>query len=402
MKVPEIRINGYKGEWKNFLLEKCLLINVSKNKGKRYGKEQVLSVSDEFGVVNQIKHLGRSYAGASVDNYKILKEGQIVYTKSPLKEKPYGIIKVNKGDTGIVSVLYAIYDAIEGVCSDYIERYFEPNFRINKYLLPLICKGAKNTMNISDENALKGYINLPGFDEQQAIADYFNTLDLMISSTTKKIEKLKQTKAASLVSMFPQKGEIKPRVRFKGFDVEYTINSAKFLFKTFDERNRPDLPVLSACQDMRGMSPRETSGYDISHDKSNEVTYKRVLPGQFVIHLRSFQGGFAHSSVEGITSPAYTVFGFKDDSTHFDYYWKYVFMSKTFIERLKAITYGIRDGRSINFKEFSELEFVYPCYDEQVAIAKFFYSIDQQISLETKHLQKLKQIKAACLDKMFV
>ena len=140
MKVPEIRINGFKKEWKHYLLQDCLLINTTKNKGNKYGEEQVLSVSDDYGVVNQIKHLGRSYAGASVENYKVLKTGQIVYTKSPLKEKPYGIIKVNKADTGIVSVLYAIYDAVEGVCPEYIERYFEPNFRINKYLLPLICK----------------------------------------------------------------------------------------------------------------------------------------------------------------------------------------------------------------------------------------------------------------------
>ena len=106
-------------------------------------------------------------------------------------------------------------------------------------------------------------------------------------------------KTASLHAMFPQKGETRPRVRFKGFEDEYSSMTANELFKTFDERNHPELPVLSACQDIRGMAPRSESGYDIFHDKSNEVTYKRVLPGQFVIHLRSFQGGFAHSSVEG-------------------------------------------------------------------------------------------------------
>lgn len=269
MKVPEIRIKGYDREWKHLLLKDCLLINVSKNKGNKYGKEHVLSVSDDVGVVNQIKHLGRSYAGSSVENYKILKPNQVVYTKSPLKEKPYGIIKVNKGESGIVSVLYAIYDAVEGVCPNYIERYFEPNFRINRYLLPLISKGAKNTINISDENALKGYINIPDFNEQQDIANYFQLLDDIILSTTKKIKKLKQTKEASLVVMFPQKGETEPKVRFKGFKDEYSSMPASELFKTFDERNHPELPVLSACQDIRGMAPRSESGYDIFHDRSN-------------------------------------------------------------------------------------------------------------------------------------
>lgn len=68
------------------------------------------------------------------------------------------------------------------------------------------------------------------------------------------------------------------------------------------------------------MAVRSESGYDISHDRANEVTYKVVKPGQFVIHLRSFQGGFAHSAVEGITSPAYTVFGFKNQEQHDDYF----------------------------------------------------------------------------------
>lgn len=402
MKVPEIRIKGYDREWKHLLLQDCLLINVSKNKENKYGKEHVLSVSDDFGVVNQIKHLGRSYAGSSIENYKILKPNQVVYTKSPLKEKPYGIIKVNKGESGIVSVLYAIYDAVEGVCPNYIERYFEPNFRINRYLLPLISKGAKNTMNISDENALKGHINIPDFDEQQDIANYFQLLDDIILSTTKKVEKLKRTKEASLVAMFPQKGETRPRVRFKGFEAEYSSMTASELFKTFDERNHPELSVLSACQDNRGMAPRSESGYDIFHDKSNEVTYKHVLPGQFVIHLRSFQGGFAHSSVEGICSPAYTVFGFKEDGKHDDYYWKYIFMSKAFIDRLKLITYGIRDGRSISFKEFIEMDFVFPSYEEQKQISMFFRTIDKQISLKEQKLESLKRIKSACLDKMFI
>ena len=127
-----------------------------------------------------------------------------------------------------------------------------------------------------------------------------------------------------------------------------------------------------------------------------------MLPGQFVIHLRSFQGGFAHSSVEGICSPAYTVFGFKEDDKYDDYYWKYIFMSKAFIDRLKLITYGIRDGRSIGFKEFMEMDFVFPSYEEQKQISIFFRTIDKQISLEEQKLESLKRIKSACLDKMFV
>ena len=202
-------------------------------------------------------------------------------------------------------------------------------------------------------------------------------------------------------SLFPQEGETTPRLRFQGFGGEWEKAKASDLFVTFNERNRPDLPVLSACQDIRGMAIRSESGYDISHDRSNEVTYKVVKPGQFVIHLRSFQGGFAHSAVEGITSPAYTVFGFKNPERHDDYFWKIIFMSKAFIKRLETITYGIRDGRSISFEEFSNMDFLFPRYEEQKAIASFFRRLDSQIALRKNQFERLQQVKSACLESMF-
>ena len=121
------------------------------------------------------------------------------------------------------------------------------------------------------------------------------------------------------------------------------------------------MPVLSASQEL-GMVYRDQNGIDIQHDKKNESSYKRVSPGQFVIHLRSFQGGFAYSEVEGITSPAYTVMSFKNSSEQYGLFWKYVFKSETFIKRLETITYGIRDGRSISFSDFKSLMLQYPSF----------------------------------------
>lgn len=200
--VPKIRFKGFEGEWKKVKLNECLEISKERNINGEYGINEVLSVSDEEGVMNQIKLLGRSFAGKSVTNYKVLRTNQVVYTKSPLKAKPYGIIKVNKGDTGIVSVLYAVYDVKVNTNPDYIHYYFDPTFRINNYLLPLINKGAKNTMNISDEVSLQGYISLPSLAEQQAIASYFTSLDRQISLQSQRLEKLKQIKSACLDKMF--------------------------------------------------------------------------------------------------------------------------------------------------------------------------------------------------------
>ena len=400
--TPRLRFKGFEGEWQKKLLSDCLEISDEKNTDNIFGIEDVLSVSDENGVVNQIEHLGRSYAGKSVSGYKILRPGQIVYTKSPLRAKPYGIVKHNTGKAGIVSVLYAVYNPKEGVAPEYIHYYFDPAWRLNAYMRPLVNKGAKNTMNISDETALTGYIMIPkDIEEQKRIASFLQRLDDQMKLHQHQFERLKQLKSACLDSMFPQQSENTPPIRFKNFNNKWNRAMASELFITYNNRNHPELPVLSACQDIRGMAVRSESGYDISHDRANEVTYKVVMPGQFVIHLRSFQGGFAHSAVEGITSPAYTVFGFKEKDKHDDYFWKTVFMSKAFVDRLKTITYGIRDGRSISFSEFGEMALNFPEFEEQKSIASFFKRIDSNIAVQQQRLERLKQMKSACLDGMF-
>lgn len=201
--TPRVRFKGFEGEWENKELSDCLEISNERNYDNKYDKEDVLSVSDDFGVMNQIELLGRSYAGKSVSNYGILKQGELVYTKSPLKSKPFGIVKENTGETGIVSVLYAIYRAKEGYWIPYFHYYFDPAWRLNEYLRPLINKGAKNTMNISDEAALTGHVMIPkDIKEQQRIASYFRSLDKQISLQEQQLEKLKQIKAACLDKMF--------------------------------------------------------------------------------------------------------------------------------------------------------------------------------------------------------
>lgn len=155
------------------------------------------------------------------------------------------------------------------------------------------------------------------------------------------------------------------------------------MFVSITDKGYPELPVLSATQD-RGMIRRDENSINVFHDKKNEEGYKRVLPGQFVIHLRSFQGGFAHSAIEGITSPAYTVFGFSEPEKHNDIFWKYIFTSKEFIRRLETVTYGIRDGRSISYDEFLTLDFKYPSKEEQSAISQYLTNLDNLITLHQR------------------
>ena len=139
----------------------------------------------------------------------------------------------------------------------------------------------------------------------------------------------------------------------------------------------------------------------VIHDKRNEVGYKRVVPGQFVIHLRSFQGGFAHSDVEGITSPAYTVMEFKEPDKHNDYFWKYVFSSREFVNRLRVVTYGIRDGRSISYEDFLGLSMMFPSAEEQAEIADFIKLTGNQITNLTDKITSLKSLKICYLNRLF-
>ena len=175
---------------------------------------------------------------------------------------------------------------------------------------------------------------------------------------------------------------------------------ASEVFQIVDDRGHPTLPVLSATQN-QGMIYRDDSGRYIGHDESNEIGYKRVLPGDFVVHLRSFQGGFAHSQYEGITSPAYTVFRAKEPTSHSDRFWKHWFMSEHFIAGLSTVTYGIRDGRSISVDEFMNTFLAFPAVEEQAAISRLFDYLDDLITLHQRKYDKLVVFKKSMLEKMF-
>nr|WP_082246696.1 restriction endonuclease subunit S [Bifidobacterium bifidum] len=191
-----------------------------------------------------------------------------------------------------------------------------------------------------------------------------------------------------------------PAIRFAGFTDPWEQRKASEVFQIVDDRGHPTLPVLSATQN-QGMIYRDDSGRYIGHDESNEIGYKRVLPGDFVVHLRSFQGGFAHSQYEGITSPAYTVFRAKEPTSHSDRFWKHWFMSEHFIAGLSTVTYGIRDGRSISVDEFMNTFLAFPAVEEQAAISRLLDYLDSLITLHQRKYDKLVVFKKSMLEKMF-
>ena len=200
--VPEVRFKGFTAAWKRAQLENYLSVSNEKNTNDTYNKTDVLSVSGDYGIINQIKFQGRSFAGVSVSNYGIVHTGDIVYTKSPLNSNPYGIIKTNKGKTGIVSTLYAVYHTKTNTFPDFVQVYFEQHARMNNYMHPLVNKGAKNDMKVSSENALKGTVIFPDYREQKAISAFFARLDHLIALQQQELDKLQSIKKALLEKMF--------------------------------------------------------------------------------------------------------------------------------------------------------------------------------------------------------
>lgn len=254
---------------------------------------------------------------------------------------------------------------------------------------------------ITKEDLLLKKISLPEIEEQSAIGSLFRTLDNLLSSYKDNLANYQSLKATMLSKMFPKAGQNVPEIRLDGFEGEWEIKRADEIFKSVSEKNKAFLPVLSASQ-IDGMVLRDEIGINIKYDEATLNNYKVVKPGQFVIHLRSFQGGFALSKLEGITSPAYTIIDFIDKEKNLSDFWNSILTSRDFIKRLETVTYGIRDGKSISFKDFSSLKFVFPEFKEQQAIGAYFSNLDDLINSQQEKISQLETLKKKLLQDMFI
>ena len=381
MENPKIRFKGFTKDWEQRKLIDYLEVSSEKNRDNRFTKEDVLSVSGEYGIVNQIEFQGRSFAGASVSNYGVVENGDVVYTKSPLKSNPYGIIKTNKGIPGIVSTLYAVYKPKEITDSKFVQIYFELDSRMNSYMHPLVNKGAKNDMKVSAENALKGMVSFPKKDEQEMISLYFSTLDNLITLHQRKCEQTKKLKKYMLQKMFPQNGAKVPEIRFDGFTYDWEQRKFGEVFQEYSEKNHPELPALTIIQG-GGTVLREESDRNLQYNKSSLSGYKMVCENDFIVHLRSFEGGLEKSNHKGLISPAYHTF--HGDNVDSRFYYPY-FRSYEFIKhKLVPHVYGIRDGRSIDIDGMKTIEIPYTSYEEQKKIGDYIQSLDHLITLHQR------------------
>lgn len=181
-------------------------------------------------------------------------------------------------------------------------------------------------------------------------------------------------------------------------DWDGTIQAKKLFKKHTDKKHDGDLEILAATQE-RGIVPRSQIGIDIQCSDEGVKGYKKVSKGDFVISLRSFQGGIEYSEYTGIISPAYTVLKpIKDISTGF---YRNYFKTDTFIKRLNGAVYGIRDGKQIGYEDFGDMYVHCPPLAEQERIAEILIQCDHVIELKEQKLDELKQLKKEFLRKMF-
>ena len=189
-----------------------------------------------------------------------------------------------------------------------------------------------------------------------------------------------------------------PKIRFKGFKDDWEQRKLGDVFKEYSEKHHEELPALTIVQG-GGTIFREESDRSLQYDKSNLSGYKMVKKDDFIVHLRSFEGGLEKANSDGIISPAYhTMHGDNVDSR---FYYPY-FRSYDFINRkLVAHVYGIRDGRSIDIDGMKSIEIPYTFYEEQKTIGDYLDSLDHLITLHQRKCDETKQLKKFMLQKMF-
>ena len=400
-RVPKLRFPGFTEDWEQRKLSDISTKVTTKNVDVHY--TETLTNSAEQGIISQVDFFDKEISNKdNINGYYIVDNNDFIYNPRISTLAPVGPINRNKlNRTGIMSPLYTVFRS-SNVDLGFLEWYFQSS-HWHRYMKLNGDSGVRaDRIAIKDSTFFEMPIKIPvNIKEQVLIGETLEKFNQYITLHQHKLDNLKLKKKALLQKLFPKNGERYPELRFPGFTDAWEQRKANYIFNSVTDKGYPELPVLSASQEL-GMVYRDQNGIDIQHDKKNETSYKRVLPGQFVIHLRSFQGGFAYSEVEGITSPAYTVMSFKNSSEQYGLFWKHVFKSETFIKRLETITYGIRDGRSISFSDFKSLILQYPSFSEQKLIGGSIEIIESGITLHQRKLEHLKLQKKALLQQMFV
>jgi len=296
-----------------------------------------------------------------------------------------------------------LYDSKDGVL---VFAGFLIRFRTNeKFLIPQHLKHFTSTnqywnwvktvsmrsgqpgINAEEYGSIK--ILLPPLPEQKTIAHVLGLMDSAINTNNRLIAQKELQKKWLMQNLLTGKR------RLKKFNGEWNKLGAEEIFKSVSIKGSENEELLSATQD-KGIIPRSMLEGRVTMPTNGTESYKLVEPGDFVVSLRSFQGGLEYSYYKGIVSPAYTILKTKKKID--DEFYKQYFKSNDFIGHLAIAVIGIRDGKQISYDDFCTVRIPYPSLDEQTAIAKVLQTADKEIQQLKAKTEKLREQKKGLMQ----
>ena len=395
MAVPKIRFPEFTDDWEQRKLgdiASSFAYGLNAAAKEFDGKHKYLRITDIDDVSRVFQDDNLTSPDADIDaadDYR-LEEGDLLFARTGASVGKSYIYKESDG-----LVYYAGFLIRAKIRPEYDAEFVFQNTLTSTYE-----KYIKTTSQRSGQPGVnaKEYaeysMSLPEYAEQVKIGMFLRKIDDAITLHQRKLDDLRLLKKSMLQKMFPKEGKDVPETRFPGFTDAWEQRKFGDVFEEYSEKNHEDLPPLTIVQGS-GTIPREESGRDIKYDKSSLNNYKLVNPGDFILHLRSFEGGLEVANSQGIVSPAYHIFrGIRTDSR---FYYPF-FRSHDFINiLLKPHVYGIRDGKSIDVEGMKSIKIPYPDFDEQKRIGDFFDHLDNAITLHQRKRDDLKDLKRVFL-----
>ena len=383
LNVPNLRFPEFEGEWEVESIKDVADFmggGTPSSSNESFWQGTIPWVSSSDIVENDIKNI-------SISRY--ITEEAIAHSATKLCPAP-SILIVSRVGVGKIALSKEAICTSQDFCN-LINIKVEPIFLT--YCLSQIMKRKSmevqgtSIKGITTSEIQKISINIPSLQEQKKIGKILSLLDERIATQNKIIEDLKKLKSAIIEKLYSE---------IQGKEYSY-----RQLFDVVNERNKQMeySNILSASQE-KGMINRDDLNLDIQFERSNINTYKIVRAGDYVIHLRSFQGGFAFSDKSGVCSPAYTILR-PNSFLEYSYLSNY-FTSQRFIKSLIIVTYGIRDGRSINVDEWLSMKITIPSKEHQQYIVKMIGSFDRKIESEEAYTIHLSKQKQYILRQMFI
>ena len=397
-----LRFPGFDEPWEHKELLYYLVENTDRNKQLKFGKENVLSVSGEYGIVNQIAFQGRSFAGESVADYHVVETDDIVYTKSPLKANPYGIIKVNNGVPGIVSTLYAVYHPLKTVVPRFVDFYFSNDLRLNKFLKPLVNIGAKHDMKVNNTFVLTGMVVFPPLREQQKIVDFLTILDRRIDVQRKKVEALKKYKRGLLSREFGQQENGDLNNRYVGKLKDYfhlssgsTPSSTNRAFYSGNIRwvSSGELKPKYLCETSQHISSEAVSSCNLREYPANTL-----LVAMYGLEAAGVRGTASILSVPATISQACMAIQQTGEiDIEYLYYW-YIYNGQWIGIRIAQGT----KQQNLSTDTLGNLRIHAPSCSKQKKVCKLLSQIDYLIEKEGQKIDLLSSAKRGLLQQLFI